>query len=248
MQLLAASDDLLMDPVWSLGGERVLFFKGTRDAGMDLVSAPSDFSGGIETLLDRDNSVTAVSLVPSGDLVFSERTPGNEGDLLILRRDGEVVPLLQTPANEHSPAVSPDGQWLAYVSEVSGEREVYVQPFPDGGERTIVSSGGGVAPAWSRTGREIFYRLDSSFFAVAYTTEGGFALVPPRQLLFEDPAYQSWTLVRGFGIHVNGFDVAADRFLMLMQPEEGVGEDNAYQFNFVLNWLEEFRALAERQR
>jgi hypothetical protein len=156
--------------------------------------------------------------------------------------------LLQTPANEHSPAVSPDGEWLAYVSDVSGVREVYVQPFPDGGERSIVSSGGGTIPKWSRNGREIFYRLDSTLFAAEYTTEGGFALVPPRQVLFEDPAYQSWGILPGFGVYNAGFDVFADRFLLLMQPEEGVGEDNAYQFNFVLNWFEELRALAERQR
>jgi len=84
---------------------------------------------------------------PSGDiLIFSSEDPENPKSLLA------------TSADERSPVFSPDGRWIAYVSDDTGRFEVYVQPFPGPGNRTPVSSGGGTEPVWARNGRELFFR------------------------------------------------------------------------------------------
>ena len=72
---------------------------------------------------------------------------------------GTWAPLVQTPANERSPAISPDGRWLAYDSDESGRFEVYVQRFPELLGRQQVSVDGAYRPRWSEDGRELFYQL-----------------------------------------------------------------------------------------
>jgi dipeptidyl aminopeptidase/acylaminoacyl peptidase len=67
-----------------------------------------------------------------------------------------TAPLLTSAASEHSPAFSPDGRWLAYVSDESGRAEVYVRPYPQG-ERLAVSTAGGNGPVWRRDGKELFF-------------------------------------------------------------------------------------------
>ena len=90
-----------------------------------------------------------------------------ERSIMAIRGDGGVVlgdgtrvvpePILVTPLNEVSPALSPDGRWMAYVSDETGRAEVYVRAFPEGGARWQVSTEGGTEPVWSRDGRELFY-------------------------------------------------------------------------------------------
>ena len=64
---------------------------------------------------------------------------------------------MQTPANEWDANLSPDGRWLAYSSDESGREEVYVQPYPGPGGREQISVDGGSEPAWSKSGKELFY-------------------------------------------------------------------------------------------
>ena len=76
---------------------------------------------------------------------------------------GKTVGLLETPATELAPMFSPDGRWMAYVSDDTGQAEIYVQPFPGPGDRTRISTSGGVQPVWARHGRELFYRQGNRF-------------------------------------------------------------------------------------
>jgi hypothetical protein len=72
--------------------------------------------------------------------------------------DTAAVPLLNGPAHEDEPAFSPDGKWLAYSSDESGESEVYVRPFPNiDAQKIQVSTGGGMSPMWSRDSNELFF-------------------------------------------------------------------------------------------
>src|SRR5262249_19925852 len=71
--------------------------------------------------------------------------------------DGKPFSVVQTEANEAAGTLSPDGRWLAYVSEVSGRYEVYVQSFPVGTGKRQISNDGGIGPRWRRDGRELFY-------------------------------------------------------------------------------------------
>ena len=94
-----------------------------------------------------------------------------------------LTPLLAGRAGEMEPALSPDGRWLAYVSDETGRAEVYVQPFPkltDG--RWPISTNGGREPVWSRDGKRLFYRGNGKIVAVEVSTEAGFVPSVPSTL------------------------------------------------------------------
>ncbi|HSF17412.1 MAG TPA: protein kinase [Vicinamibacteria bacterium] len=120
------------------------------------------------------------------------------------------IPFLDSPANERDAAFSPDGKWIAYASDVSGRNEVYIRSvLKEKPEVTLVSSGGGAGPIWSRDGRELFYRLGYKVMAVSIG--GGDRIEPttPRAL-FEG----RFRLSAGEG--GGNYDVSPDgRFLMV---------------------------------
>jgi len=124
--------------------------------------------------------------------------------------------------------VSPDGQWLAFQSTLSGRLEVWVQPFAGPGPRTQVSTGGGAWPRWSKVGRELYFdSLDDKVMVAEYSTTGGFFPKLPR-ILFEGR----------FKTSANSntpYDLSLDnrRFLRVQQgtPEAGLTE-----IHVVLNW------------
>ena len=149
-------------------------------------------------------------------LLFTDRHPSTGADvwLLPLDEDRKAAPLVRTPFREYDPSLSPDGRWLAHVSDESGQPEVYVQPFPGPGERVRVSPAGGTLPRWRRDGRELFYQsADDQLIAVPVEPGGELELGPPSPL-FDLGAVG--TDVRA------SFDVAADgqRFLVIA-PERG---------------------------
>src|SRR5262249_39833575 len=105
-----------------------------------------------------------------------------DGDLWALT-DDKPVRITDTPFNESQGQFSPDGKWIAFVSNESRQREVYVQAFPKGEEKFPISVAGGVQPRWRRDGRELFYiGLDGKLMAVAVKTEGGFEHSAPTRL------------------------------------------------------------------
>jgi eukaryotic-like serine/threonine-protein kinase len=138
---------------------------------------------------------------------------------------------LKTPSDEHSPQFSPDGRWLAYVSNESGRDDVYVQPFPGPGRRWPISTEGGSQPRWSRSGRELFYRGGDQVLAVDITGQPSFVAGSPRPL-FEAPFVS-------YGESFISYDVAPDgRFLGIRDINPGSPTN---QINVVLNWTEELK-------
>jgi serine/threonine-protein kinase len=126
------------------------------------------------------------------------------------------------------PAFSPDGSWIAYVSDESGREEVYTRPFPGPGQKWQISSDGGSQVVWARNG-ELFYRNGNKMMAVNVKTRPNFNADTP-QLLFEGQ-YSSF-------VHRRNYDVTSDgqRFLMLQSADPA-----ATQVNVVLNWFEELK-------
>jgi hypothetical protein len=122
---------------------------------------------------------------PSGAEFVYTRIDGTASfDLWVARADdGSARPLLATRANEMQARISPDGQWLAYASDESGALEVYVQRYPELGEKRQVSIGGGGQPQWRVDQRELFYlSADRAVTAVEVATSAGIGFGTPRPL------------------------------------------------------------------
>ncbi|HEV2021009.1 MAG TPA: hypothetical protein VGQ94_00620, partial [Terriglobales bacterium] len=108
-------------------------------------------------------------------LLFEVLGKETQRDIWLLRfdQDKKAAPLLKTPAAETQARLSPDGQWMAYVSNESGRDEVYVTPFPNVGPKWQISSEGGDLPRWGRDGRELFFLRPDNTVMVAPITETG---------------------------------------------------------------------------
>ena len=192
-----------------------------------------------------------MSWSPDGQLLaFHEVNPNTQRDIWVLRMSdpspgsgqapslgsGQVrkaQPFLRTRFDEAGPRFSPDGRWLAYISNESGRYEIYVQPYPGPGGKWQISTEGGNEPVWNPNGRELFYRSGNKMMVVDITTQPGFAAGTPRKL-FEglyDPAPYP----------LANYDVSRDgqRFLMI-KPSESA-EAAPTQINVVLNWFEELK-------
>ena len=221
-------------PAWTPDGKRIAFsaLRGTR---RQILWKPADGSGSEEVLLDTDpaHHVHVSSISRDGRvLLFTQVSEGQSTDIWMLPLDGDRKPrpLLHGAPTEDWPALSPDGHWLAYISNELGHEEVYVVAFPDLNGKWQVSNDGGVEPVWSRDGKEIFYRNADKFMAVSIQTRPAFSPGTPR-LLFQNAAERG-------SISRPNFDAASDgqRFLMLQPPQSGPTE-----FNIVLNWAEELK-------
>ena len=157
--------------------------------------------------------------------------------------DHKWRPLLQAKYNEAQPQISPDGRWMAYTSDESGQYEVYVRPFPEVEKgRWQVSTSGGDNPLWSRDGRELLYRSGDAVMAVSVKTEPAFSLETPK-ILFRG-TYVSSNLSSSYDLVT--WDISPDgkRFLMMkpMQSTDKAPEAEVpRRINIVLNWFEELK-------
>jgi serine/threonine-protein kinase len=123
------------------------------------------------------------------------------------------VPLVVTQYDEHSPALSPDDQWLAYVSDESGQAEVYIRPFPDvGAGLWLISTGGGREPVWSADGTELYFRNGrGEMVAAAITVEDDQVSVRSLTPLFSTAGYERDDVHPTYAIDPAG----SGRFLMI---------------------------------
>jgi serine/threonine-protein kinase len=164
------------------------------------------------------------------------RDPNTLEDIWVVDPDGEqeAKPVLRTGHKEYNPTFSPDGRWLAYVSDESGQPEIYLQEYPDAGHRWTVPTPGATNPVWSRDGRELYYISGNRMMAVKVTSEPDFPIGTP-DLLFE-----SSDLVVSGGRLRRNYDVSDDgRFLMVKW-----GEDAEDEFVVVHHWFEELKRVA----
>jgi Tol biopolymer transport system component len=209
---------------WTRDGLR-LVFASNRSGDWDLYTQPADGSRPAEALLRRPSNQWPSSISADGTVIFYEMDPATGYDLWTLSPDGKTAPLRVTPFNESDGQVSPDGRWVAYASDESGQSEIYVQSYPAGASRAPVSSSGGRMPRWSRDGRELFYIHGNALVAVPVRADG--AIGAPRRL-FDTSNY--W-----FGLGM-GYQVSPDgqRFLMI-RPDLGA---EPRQLNVILNWAD----------
>ena len=159
-------------PIWSPDGATIVF-ASQRNGKWGLYQTRSDGSGAEELLVESELPKAPMSWSPDGKrLVYWVQDPKTAGDLWVLpmeRRQEAREPFLATPADETHAQISPDGKWIAYTSNLTGRKEVWVRPFPSGlGQWRIspdASTFGGDWPRWNRNGKEIFYHSITSTIA-----------------------------------------------------------------------------------
>jgi eukaryotic-like serine/threonine-protein kinase len=199
-------DSAASRPVWSADGRRVAYIRqiGTD---VDLRWIGADGSAPAESLLSLpDLEIWEGLFTPDGRSLLV-RTVGGRGsrDISLVPLDSKrsLIPLLQSPADEVAPAISPDGRWLAYVSNESGRAEVYVRSFPRMAGRTQISVDGGTEPVWSPRGGELFYR-NRRLMLSAELRLGATAEIVHRAVLFSNPEYATDLTHRSYDIMPGG--------------------------------------------
>jgi Tol biopolymer transport system component len=238
------------NPAWTPDGRRIAF-DSNKEGPLNIFWQLADGTGGMERLTASEYIHAPMSWSPDGQLLtFTEVNPTTGLDIWVLRMgdplqssgqthsagSGQVrkaEPFLRTPFNEGAARFSPDGRWVAYVSDESGTFEVYVQPYPGLGGKWQISTGGGSEPVWNPRGRELFYRSGDKMMSVDITTQPGFGVGKPRMLFegqYEIPPFP-----------IANYDVSPDgqRFLMLKPAEQEQAAPT--QINVVLNWFEELK-------
>jgi Tol biopolymer transport system component len=221
--------------VWSPDGAQVAFsyvFSGTSNVHSTLANG---------SLLDpqplRAEGLLGAPAVWSnaGELLLVGGRPGSP-DIVATRTvpPGEIRDVVATEDLEFDPVLSPNGRWLAYASDRTGQPEVWVKGYPDGAP-VRVSRTGGFEPAWSANGHELFYLQGSAMMAVAVEAEGEFSFGEPVQL-FSEPFFTAP------GPFVSSYDVARDGRFLMIQPQGGAGAEASHSSIVVVqNWTEELK-------
>ena len=209
------------NPVWTPDGHRLVFASTRESKAPNLYWQRADETGGAARLTTSGNAQRPGSWDPTGRyLVFEELDAQSKLNVMMLSMDGDessgwkagnATAILNSIHNEYQPAVSPDGRWLAYVSDESGRDQVYVRPFRRTGGRVQVSVAGGRAPVWSPTSAEILYGFAESnqgqIMIAPYSVKGDeFIVDKPRPWLGQ--RYQGRGPNRMFDIHPDGTRVA----------------------------------------
>ena len=199
---------------------------------------PADGSGEPQRITSTNLVEFPNSASPHGDLAFmATEGPGSKWDIWTVRlgEPDSARPFLETRFDEHEPTFSPDGRWIAYVSDETGRNEVFVRSFPDSGAKWSVSSGAGTEPVWSPDGKKLYYRAPAELMVVTVETRPSFSVSRPRAVL--EDSFERFPGQPGF----RSYDISPDgeRFLVLES-----GEQTEYDTIYVvLNWFEELERL-----
>ena len=216
-----------------------LTFVSDRAGDFDVWSKRADGTGTAELVLDWERDVTEALYSADGTLVFrAGLTLPGLGDIYAIRPelDSVAIPLVTTEFEERFIALSPNDRWLAYVSNATGQNEVYVSPFPDAGSaRQLVSTAGGTEPVWAHSGRELFYRNAANELVAVQVSEGSSFAWDSQDVLFSMDGY---LLTNGNPM----YDVSPDdqEFVMLRIGEEGADDS---ELILIENFFEELKRL-----
>ncbi len=212
-------------PVWSPDG-RTIFYNGNKTGGY-LIYRLSAEGAGEAAAISKPQGLAQQpdDITPDGRRIVFESQEAKTGrDLWILDTTSGAppAPYLVTSFNESQARISPDGRWLAYLSNENGRIELYIQSFPTPGSKVQVSNGGADAPAWSRDGKRLFFLAPAQTLMAADVTPGAAPRVAAPVRLFRFPRQTRF------------FDVAPDgkRVLATMSASDAVGRT----IDVILDW------------
>jgi Tol biopolymer transport system component len=216
-------------PRWS-SDSGVVAFECMPISMQDLCMKAVGAAGKVETVYESPNWNLMGSFMPGGrSVVFVEQNPETSNDIWLLDLDdpNHPTPLVRTRFNENRPELSPDGRWLAYISDETGRFEVYVREAREDSRQWQVSVDGGREPRWNGDGSELFFAsTDGRVMAAAIRTSPVFRAAPPKALFtlpetpdFLNPLFE---------------DVTRDgeRFLLNLPTESRTSAN----FHAIFNW------------
>ena len=237
-----------LSPLWTPDGRRIIWTSTRGGGNPNLYEQAADGTGAPERLTTVPGNQFPTSISQDGSRIVLFGT-GPLSTILysVLLDPGKrnAEPLVKGPSTYFGGELSPNGHWLAYHSNESGEFQVYVRPFPnvDSG-RVPISTKGGTRAAWARNGRELFY-LDQSGFLTSVPVQvkdGVFTAGAPVKILDR----QYYAGFSALGLDLRAYDVAPDgqRFLMIKEAAAFAPPSNVSPLSMmvVLNWFEELKA------
>jgi len=231
-------------PGWTPDGRSVTFSSSHATGAVDLWTKRADGGAQAVMQLHEKGNLYNARWSPDGKWLLFQTdiaTPG-AGDILGIRPgiDTAPVPVVATRFTEMSPVFSPNGRWLAYSSNESGEDEIYVVPFPNtGAGKRAISAGGGTEPLWSHRGNELFYRdASGDLVAIEVHTNPTFSL-GRSVALFPAAGFSSLRFTPQYAVALDD-----RRFLMIRPLQTGTPD----RLIVVENWFEELRTKSKSRK
>jgi Tol biopolymer transport system component len=220
---------------WTPDGQRAVF-TAARNGPPNLFTTAIAQPAPIERVVSSAHMQTAGSWSDNGaSLAFVERRPNTGRDIMLMSSGPErsARPWLASSSDESTPRISPDGRWVAYVSNQSGHDEVYVRALAGSDRIYAISSGGGAEPVWGGNSRELFYRGATGLMIAAFDAKAGAA---PSRLLFKGE-------FAGGTIDASNYDVMPDgqRFIMIQRRSAA-----PTTVHVLMNWLDPSRLGSSR--
>jgi len=226
------------DPMWSTDSERI-FFKSDRDKDQAVFGQRADGAGAAERLTTGAPGMQQfpVSWHPHQQLLTltQNSNTGDWGIWLFSTQDKKNSVLIDLPGSVQTHGqFSPDGRWIAYMSNESSRFEIFVQPFPLTGAKYQITRDGGEDPIWSPDGKELFFVKNRRLFSVAIHTEPSVSFGNPTGTAING-------FIQGLGNGPRQYDIMPDGkgFVMLFPPDQTNAPASATQIQVVLNWLSE---------
>jgi Tol biopolymer transport system component len=211
-------------PAWSPDGR--VTFASNRHGALNLFSTPATGNGPTERVSTSDYLQMPGSWSPDGQtLALMEQNPATGRDIWLLRSTGERTAFANSPADESAPRFSPDGRWIAYVSNESGQAEVYVRPAAGTAPPRKVSAAGGMEPVWRpRDGAALYYRVNDTLMTVPM--RDGVPAAAPR-VAFDGPSNAGTFDAAGYDV------MTGDRLLVINNAPPA---SSSSQLRVILNW------------
>ena len=231
-------------PIWTPDGQRITF-ASNRMGTMDIYERSADGTGAVMKLHGSSEVIRPMSWSPDGKILAfvmetqsrSDETQSTGDDIWLLSFSGEgqasASEFVSSPFHERQPVFSPDGNWIAYISDESGEFDVYIQSSSGAGQRRKLSTNGGIEPMWHPKGSKLFFFKDKTVFSVPVQTTPELSTSTPR-MLFETSDMITSSRWRNTDISRDG-----SRFVTIPPLDE----PKELQIIVVLNWFEELKRL-----
>jgi serine/threonine-protein kinase len=237
-------------PVWTPDGQRIVYSSQEKNGANNLYTLwwiRADGAGSPQRLAESKTLQYTPSWHPNGKIMAFRQDNADTGwDIMTLSiegdeksgwKSGEPKPFVNSASDERTPAFSPDGRWLAYVSNETGRYEVWVRPFPGPGGKWQISTDGGYFPKWSPDNK-LFYGADDNKIMVAtYSTSGD---------VFQAGKPQLWSAGqftdRGDGSYSFDLQPGSKRFAVVKAPGRELTRLN--NVVFIFNFFDELRRIA----